>query len=85
MDITITLTDTEYKGLQSVAADPQEWVANAATNRARLAVDEIVQNYTTRALDEGVSIPGTRDAIVTDAFARGWASVATDTAPIPGE
>ena len=85
MDITITLTDTEYKGLQSVAANPQEWVANAATNRARLAVDEIVQNYTTRALDEGVSIPSTRDEIVIDAFARGWASVATDTAPIPGE
>lgn len=85
MDITITLTDTEYKGLQSVAAKPQDWVANAATNRARLAVDEIVQNYTTRALDEGVSIPGTRDEIVADAFARGWASVATETPAVPRE
>jgi len=78
MDITITLTDTEYKGLQSVAADPQQWVENAATNRARVAVDDIVRLYTNRALDEGVSIPGTRDEIITDAFARGWVSVLTE-------
>ena len=45
MDITITLTDTEYKGLQSAAADPQEWIENAATNRAKVAVDDIV-NFT---------------------------------------
>jgi len=86
MDITVTLTDTEYKGLQSVAADPQEWVANAATNRARIAVDDIVKLYTNRALDEGVTIPGTRDEIVTDAFARGWVSILTDTPDtLPGE
>lgn len=86
MDITITLTDTEYKGLQSVAVDPQEWITNAATNRARIAVDDIVKLYTNRALDEGVSIPGTRDEIVTDAFARGWVSILTDTPDtLPGE
>jgi hypothetical protein len=78
MDITITLTDAEYKGLQSVAVDPHQWVENAAINRARVAVDDIVRLYTNRALDEGVSIPGTRDEIVTDAFARGWVSVQTE-------
>ena len=75
-DITITLTDTQYKGLQYVAADPQDWADNALTNRARIANDEIISMYTNRALDEGVAIPATRELIVADAFTRGWAKTA---------
>ena len=75
-DITITLTDTQYKGLQYAALDPQDWADNAVTNRARIANDEIVQMYTNRALDEGVAIPATRELIVADAFTRGWAKTA---------
>ena len=75
-DITITLTETQYKGLQYIAADPQEWVENAATNRARIANDEVVSIYTNRALDEGVQIPATRELIVADAFTRGWVQTA---------
>ena len=75
-DITITLTDTQYKGLQYAAADPQDWADNALTNRARIANDEIISMYTNRALDEGVTIPATRELIVADAFTRGWAKTA---------
>ena len=75
-DITITLTDTQYKGLQYAAADPQDWADNALTNRARIANDEIISMYTNRALDEGVAIPATRELIVADAFTRGWAKTA---------
>lgn len=75
-DITITLTDTQYKGLQYAAADPQDWADNAVTERARIANDEIVTLYTNRALDEGVQIPATRELIVEDAFARGWVKTA---------
>jgi len=77
-ELTVTITDTQLKGLEYVAASPQDWADNAITERARLAVDEIVQMYTTRALDEGVSIPATRDEIVTDAFSRGWVKTAAD-------
>ena len=77
-NITITLTDTQYKGLQYAALDPQEWADNAVTNRARIANDEIIQMYTTRALDEGVQIPATRELIVADAFTRGWAKTAAE-------
>ena len=73
-NITITLTDTQYKGLQYAALDPQDWADNALTNRARIANDEIVSMYTNRALDEGVAIPATRELIVADAFTRGWAT-----------
>ena len=72
-NITITLTDIQYKGLQYAAVDPQDWADNAVTNRARIANDEIVSMYTNRALDEGVQIPATRELIVADAFTRGWA------------
>jgi hypothetical protein len=75
-DITVTLTDTQYKGLQYAAADPQDWADNALTNRARIANDEIISMYTNRALDEGVAIPATRELIVADAFTRGWAKTA---------
>lgn len=76
MDITITISDAEYKSLEYIAADPEDWADNAVTNRARIAMDEIVLLYTNRALDEGVSIPSTRDEIVTDAYARGWIQTA---------
>ena len=77
-NITITLTDTQYKGLQYAALDPQDWADNALTNRARIANDEIVQMYTNRALDEGVAIPATRELIVADAFSRGWVQTAAE-------
>ena len=79
-DITITLTDTQLKGLEYCAMSVQEWADNALTNRARIANDEIIQMYTTRALDEGVAIPATRDLIVADAFTKGWAQTAAEVA-----
>ena len=77
-EITVTLTDTQLKGLQYCAVSPQDWADNALTERARIANDEIVSIYTTRALDEGVQIPATRELIVADAFARGWVQTAVE-------
>jgi hypothetical protein len=76
--ITIELTDTEYKGIEYAAVSPQEWADNAVTNRARIAMTEIVGIYTTKALDEGVAIPATRELIVADAYARGWVVALAD-------
>ena len=74
--ITIELTDTQYKGLQYAAASPEDWAENAVTHRARVAIDEIVQMYIQKALDEGVNIPSTRNEIVMDAYERGWIKTA---------
>lgn len=70
-DITITLTDTQYKGLQYAAADPQDWADNAVTERARIANDEIVQMTVAHCLDNGIQVPTTREAIVAYAFDNG--------------
>lgn len=74
-DITVTLTDAQYKAMQAITTDVEDWVINAAINRATISINEIVKNYTNRALDEGIAIPGTRDEIVIDSFARGWSSI----------
>jgi len=68
MDIVVSLTDTQYKGLQYIAEDPQEWIENAAVNRARIANDEIVKITVDYCLDNGIAIPATREEIVAYAF-----------------
>lgn len=71
MNITITLTDTQYKGLEYSSLSPQEWVENAVTERARIANDEIVQLTVAHCLDNGISVPTTREEIVAYAFTNG--------------
>tara|TARA_R110000868_G_scaffold85685_5_gene240879 strand:+ start:778 stop:1050 length:273 start_codon:yes stop_codon:yes gene_type:complete len=84
-NITITITESEIKALEYVAVSPQEWSENAVTERARVATNDIVRLYTERALDEGISIPVTRDAIIMDAYAREWIRTAANinNDPIP--
>ena len=67
-DITVTLTDTQYKGLEYAALSPQEWADNALTNRARIANDEIVNLTVQHCLDNGIQVPATREEIVAYAF-----------------
>ena len=40
--ITIEITDSEYRCLEYISADPSEFMDNAATFRAREAKDEIL-------------------------------------------
>jgi hypothetical protein len=68
MNITITLTDTQYKGLEYAALSPEDWAVNAVTERARIANDEIVQITVQYCLDNSVQIPATREEIVEYAF-----------------
>lgn len=68
MEITITLTDTQYKGLQYAAVSPEDWAENAVTNRARIANDEIVDMVVKHCLDNGIQVPTTREEIVAYAF-----------------
>lgn len=77
-DITISLTDSEYKALQTVAMTPEFWANNVVKERCRVATDDIVRMYTDRALNESISIPATRDLIIEDALARGWVKTKVD-------
>lgn len=66
MRFEIELTDVEVKALSFVMADPQDWTENAIKERARIAIDEIVQAETMRMLnDPTISvIPSSKEEIV---------------------
>jgi len=76
--ITVELTAHQMKGLEYSCNTPQDFADNALHNEARISNDNIVTMYTTRALDEGVAIPATRELIVADAFTRGWVKTAAE-------
>ena len=63
--------------------DQQDWIENAVQNRARIAIDEIVNKYTQYKINKGEAITaiGTT-AIIEAAYTEGVVSVAS-TAPTP--
>jgi hypothetical protein len=68
MDITVTLTDTEYKALQYAAVSPQEWADNALKNRARVAKEEIIALLVKHCNANNIQLATGEDAQVTQAF-----------------
>jgi len=66
MNITITLTAAQEKGLAYVAVSPQDWAENAVHNRCRQAIDEIYDMEVARmTADPSItSIPADKDAVV---------------------
>ena len=75
---TITLTDTETKSLEYVAISNQDWLDNAAKNRARIAKDDIISLNTAHCNKNGVSIAVGEDAQVAQAYALGVVKTAED-------
>ena len=78
MNYTITLTDTETKSLEYVAASNQDWIDNAAKNRARIAKDEIISLNTAHCNKNGIAIAVGEDAQVTQAYTLGVVEKAAD-------
>lgn len=66
MEYLIKLTEAENKALAYVTADPHEWIQNAASERARIAMEEIFQKEIQRMIaDPNVTeIPADREAVV---------------------
>lgn len=77
MDYTITLTETEKKAMEYIAVDVDDWITNAATNRARIAIDEIVAKLVEHCNANDIALAVGRDAQVTQAYDLGVVSVAT--------
>ena len=75
---TITLTDTETKSLEFVALSNQDWIDNAAKNRARIAKDEIISLNTAHCNKNGIAIAVGEDAQVTQAYTLGVVKTASD-------
>ena len=83
MDITITLTDTEYKALEYAALSPQDWADNALKNRARIAKDEIIALLVKHCNENNVQLATGEDAQVTQAFSLGVVKTALEVSQEP--
>ena len=66
MEYKVFLTEAQNKALAYVAEDPAEWIQNAATVRANLAIKEIFQMEVQRMLADPTitEIPADREAVV---------------------
>lgn len=78
MEYIINLTETEDKALGSIAFSQKEWIENAAQNRARIVIDEIIQLTVQKCLENSIQIPGTKEEIVNLSFEKGWTILAKD-------
>ena len=75
---TVGVTTGEYKALQYVMVDQNEWVNNALKNRARIATDEIINLYTSFKINKGEAITAVgTTAIIEAAYAEGVIGIAT--------
>ena len=76
---TVGITTGEYKALQSVMVDQNDWIENAITNRARIASDDIVNKYTAFKINKGEAITAVgTTAIIEAAYAEGVVGIATE-------
>ena len=77
MDYTITLTEAQQKAMEYIAVDVDDWITNAATNRARIAIDEICKLYTNHKLENNEPITAVgKDAMVLAAYDEGLITTA---------
>jgi len=77
-NITIELTNTEYKCLEYAALSPQEWAENALTERARVAGNEIVAALVAHCNANNIAIATGRDAQIAQAFELDVVKTATE-------
>ena len=84
MDYTITVTDTEKKGLEYIANDVDEWITNAAQNRARIAVEEIITLLVAHCNANDIQLAVGQDAQVTQAYSLGVVKKLSEVEEEPG-
>ena len=75
---TVGITTGEYKALQYVMVDQNDWVNNALKNRARIAIEAIQSQYTTYKINKGEAITAVgTTAIIEAAYAEGVVGIVT--------
>ena len=75
---TVNLTDTETKSFEYVALSPQNWIDNAAKERARIAKEKIISLNTAHCNKNSIAIAVGEDAQVTQAYTLGVVKTAAD-------
>ena len=75
---TVSVTTGEFKALQTVIPDQQDWIKNAISNRAREATVDISNKYTQFKINKGEAITAVGStAIIEAAISEGVVGIAT--------
>ena len=75
---TVGITTGEYKALQTVMVDQNEWITNAIKHRANAATIEIINSYTQYKINKGEAITAIGStAIIEAALSEGVVGIAT--------
>ena len=82
-DITVTITDTEEKCLNTVMVGIGTWTDNFVKNRAREAQGDIISKLVTHCNENSIALAVGADAQVTQAYAIGVAHTLTDNLSVP--
>ena len=77
-DITISLTDTEKKCLDTISMDVPDFISGFAKNRARQEKDKIITDLVKHCNENSMSIATGVDAQVAQAFTVGIAHTAAN-------
>lgn len=77
-DITVSLSSTENKCLEYVTESPSTWLDNAATERARIAKEEIIALLVAHCNANDVQIATGEDAQITQAYTLGVVDTAAN-------
>ena len=75
---TVGITTGEYKALQTVMIDQNEWIKNAIQSRANIATIDITNAYTQYKINKGEAITAIGStAIIEAAISEGVVGIAT--------
>lgn len=67
-EIKVTITDTELKGLEAVAIDPEEWVINLVKNRSRKSIENICASLMKHCNENEIAMAVGQEAQVAQAY-----------------
>ena len=75
---TVGVTTGEYKALQTVMIDQEDWIRNAMEAQAKIATESIISKYTNYKINKGEAITaiGTT-AIIEAAISEGVVGIAS--------
>ena len=75
---TVGITTGQFKALESVMVDQEEWITNAILARADLATKDIINKYSQYKIDRGEAITAIGStAIIEAAYAEGVIKIVT--------
>lgn len=75
---TVGITTVQFKALQTVMVDQQEWIQNDINARAAIAIDDITNKYTQFKINKGEAITAVGStAIIEAAISEGIVGIVT--------